>query len=354
MVATGGRHTMGRRSLLAPILVFAVLLALIATSLSAASASPKRPVNVLRYRTAFEALKARQAEATRGTGTRAQPVLDDFTIVGHDDLGASDITGDVWVHEDTAYLGTWAESCNGLGVKVVDVSDPADPVMLGRVAGIPGTSAEDVVVRSVNTSSFTGDLLVTGIQRCDFEDASLDDDMFGVDIWNVSNPASPVHFTHFGINTGAGGVHELDLFQRGSNVYALLATPFSEWFDPSQNGDFWIVDLTDPANPEIVGEWGPVRRPCRRDRSTGRDRSEPVSVTAQGRAPMGWRPSSRTGISAWSRSTLATSRTLRSSRARRSRPMPTVMRTRSCRTRRAGPTSSCRTTRTSTRGRRVA
>ena len=247
---------MGRRTLPAPILVFAVLLTLIATSVSAAGASPTRPVNVLRYRTAFEAMLARRVEAARAAGRPAQPVLDDFTIVGHDDLGASDITGDVWVHEDTAYLGTWADPCNGLGVKVVDVSDPTNPTMLGRVAGIPGTSAEDVVVRSVNTSSFTGDLLVTGIQRCDFEDASLDDDMFGVDIWNVSNPASPVHFTHFGINTGAGGVHELDLFQRGSNVYALLATPFSEWFDPSQNGDFWIVDLTDPANPEIVGEWG--------------------------------------------------------------------------------------------------
>lgn len=248
---------MRRRSFPVSVIVFVAVLAMFATGLMPAGASTERPLSVLRYRAAFEARIARQTQAlTASKATASQPVLDDFTIVGHSDLGAADITGDVWVHEDTAYLGTWAEPCNGLGVKVVDVSDPANPAMLGRVAGIPGTSAEDVVVRSVNTPSFNGDLLVAGIQRCDFEDTGLDDDTFGVDIWNVSNPASPVHFTHFGINTGGGGVHELDLFQRGPNVYALLATPFSEWFDPSGNGDFWIVDLTNPASPAVVGEWG--------------------------------------------------------------------------------------------------
>ena len=247
---------MGRRTLPPSILALAAVLTLLVTWLGPAEASTKRPAFVLRYRDAFEARVARLAEAPRETRSPSQPVLDDFTIVGHNDLGATDITGDVWVHEDTAYLGTWAAPCNGLGVKVVDVSDPANPAMLGRVAGIPGTSAEDVVVREVHTTSFNGDLLVAGIQRCDFENTDLDDDTFGVDVWNVSNPSSPVHLTHFGVNTGGGGVHELDLFQRGPNVYALLATPFSEWFDPSQNGDFWIVDLTNPASPAIVGEWG--------------------------------------------------------------------------------------------------
>ncbi|HET8526246.1 MAG TPA: hypothetical protein VFM81_06360 [Actinomycetota bacterium] len=246
---------MGRRILPSRLVVLAAVLALV-TTLGAAEASTTRPASVLWYREAFEARIARQAEAARTLRSPSQPVLDDFSIVGHNDLGATDITGDVWVHKGTAYLGTWAEPCNGLGVKVVRVTDPANPTMLGRVAGIPGTSAEDVVVRDVHTSSFNGDLLVAGIQRCDFDDPELDDDTFGVDIWNVSNPASPVHFTHFGVNIGGGGVHELDLFQRGPNVYALLATPFSEWFDPSGDGDFWIVDLTNPASPAIVGEWG--------------------------------------------------------------------------------------------------
>ncbi|HEX9717059.1 MAG TPA: hypothetical protein VGA93_03855, partial [Actinomycetota bacterium] len=146
--------------------------------------------------------------------------------------------------------------CNGLGVKIVDVTNPANPVMLPtRVGGIAGTSAEDVVVRSVSTASFTGDLLAVGIQRCG-GDPALDDDEFGVDFWNVTNPAAPVHLSFLDLTHGGGGVHELDLFQRGSNVYALLAAPFSEWFDPLPGGDFWIADVTNPTTPTVVGEWG--------------------------------------------------------------------------------------------------
>lgn len=51
-------------------------------------------------------------------------------------------------------------------------------------------------------------------------------------------------------------MHELDLFQRGTHVYALLATPFSEFFDTVPGGDFRIVDATDPRNPVQVSEWG--------------------------------------------------------------------------------------------------
>ena len=183
-------------------------------------------------------------------------MLDDFALVGHLDLGSASSNADVWVHDDTAYVGTWVDPCTGTGAKVIDVSDPAAPTLLGTVAGVPGTSTEDIVVRSVSTPSFTGDLLIGGIQRCDFDDPNLDDDLFGIDIWDVTDPANPVHFSHFGITTGGGGVHELDLFQRGGNVYALAATNFSEWFDPCQCGDVQIVDLTDPANPVLVGEWG--------------------------------------------------------------------------------------------------
>ncbi|TMK47713.1 MAG: hypothetical protein E6G55_02750, partial [Actinobacteria bacterium] len=184
------------------------------------------------------------------------PVTNNFTVIGHTDLGASDTNGDVWVQGNFAYVGTWSDPCNGLGVKIVDVSNPASPAMIGRVGAIAGTSAEDVVVRSVSTASFTGDLLAVGIQRCDFQNASLDTAKFGVDFWNVTNPAAPVHLSFLGVTTGEGGVHELDLFQRGTSVYALLATPFSEWFDPEPGGDFWIADVTNPAAPTVVGQWG--------------------------------------------------------------------------------------------------
>jgi hypothetical protein len=219
---------------------------------------PKGSRAVQAYRQALEAQQERFVQdLTRPRSLRAlQPVLDDFEIVGHADLGAADTNGDVWVHGDYAYVGTWAEPCNGLGVKVVDVSDPATPTMIGRVAGLPGTSAEDVVVRSISTASFTGDLLVAGIQRCDFEDETLNDDTFGVEIWDVTMPAAPVRLGGIGITTGGGGVHELDMIDRGPNAYVAAATPMSEWFNDPPIPEISIVDVTNPASPAIVGQWG--------------------------------------------------------------------------------------------------
>jgi hypothetical protein len=238
-------------------LVITVSGALFAMHLGPASASGGRPDHVMRYRAAFDARLAASAKASRAAAaSAAQPILDDFTIVGHADLGLTDTNGDVWVHKNHAYVGTWADPCNGLGVKIVDVSNPSSPVMIGRVAGIPGTSAEDVVVRAISTPWFSGDLLAAGIQRCDFEDPDLDDAGFGVDLWNVTNPAAPQHIGHFGLTTGGSGAHEIDLFQRGPNAYVLAATPGSEWFDPVPTGEFRIVDVTNPSAPAQVGVWG--------------------------------------------------------------------------------------------------
>lgn len=249
---------MRHRRVLPSVVSFLLLVLMVATgSFPAGAGVPPRKADA--YRASLDKMNARLRttadRAGRATASRLVPITNNFTVIGHTDLGASDTNGDVWVHGNFAYVGTWQDPCNGLGVKIIDVSNPASPVMIGRVGGIAGTSAEDVVVRSVSTASFTGDLLATGIQRCG-GDPALDDDEFGVDFWNVTNPAAPVHLSFLGLTTGFSGVHELDLFQRGPNVYALLATPSSEWFDPQPGGEFWIADVTNPATPTVVGQWG--------------------------------------------------------------------------------------------------
>src|ERR671924_668189 len=81
-----------------------------------------------------------------------------FSSVGHHDLGMMDTNADVWVHGDFAYVGTWAFPCTRRGVKIIDVSDVSNPQLIGTLAARAGTSAEDMVVRSVSTPFFTGDL----------------------------------------------------------------------------------------------------------------------------------------------------------------------------------------------------
>jgi hypothetical protein len=234
--------------------LFAICASVIAGSALGASSESSGPE---KYRFAQERqhaareLTAHGSHATSG----AEPTTNNFTVLGHTDLGAVDTNGDVWVKGNFAYVGTWAVPCSGLGVKVVDVSDLKNPTLVTRFAARPGTSAEDVVVRRVSTPFFTGDVAAVGIQRCG-DDPALDAEQFGFELWNVSDPRNPVKLGELGIATGGGGVHELDLLVRGGHVYALLATPFTEWFDPMGGGDFRIADVTNPRAPVQVGQWG--------------------------------------------------------------------------------------------------
>jgi hypothetical protein len=190
------------------------------------------------------------AEAAAGSG-----IAKNFRVLGHHDLGMTETNADVWVHGDFAYVGTWQFPCNGRGVKILDVSNVREPELVGTLAAREGTSAEDMEVRRVSTPFFSGDLMGVGIQRCG-EDPALDSQEFGLQLWDVTNPHAPVFLSEFGIGHGAGGVHELNLFERGDNVYALVAHPFGEWFDPAGHGDFMILDITNPNVPVMTADWG--------------------------------------------------------------------------------------------------
>ena len=170
----------------------------------------------------------RHARGDGGGGAPDVPATKNFKVLGHHDLGLSESNGDVWVHGNFAYVGTWGDPCNGRGVKILDVSDLRDPQLIGTLAAREGTSAEDMVARRVSTPFFSGDLMAVGIQRCG-DDPALDTQEFGLQLWNVTNPHAPVFLTEFGVGTGQGGVHELDLFKRGGRVYAW-------WHIPSASG----------------------------------------------------------------------------------------------------------------------
>jgi hypothetical protein len=231
----------GRRVLLMVVLAMGFLLVQTAT----AAPEPGR-----------EKLDALHELKMAGGGSNQGAVARNFKVLGHHDLGMSETNADVWVHGNFAYVGTWQVPCNGRGVKIVDVSKLRKPELIGTLAAREGTSAEDMVVRRVSTPFFKGDLMAVGIQRCDFENPDLDSQEFGLQLWNVTNPYAPEFITEFGVGHGAGGVHELDMFQRGGHVYALVAHPFGEWFDPAGHGDFMIVDVTNPNLPVMTADWG--------------------------------------------------------------------------------------------------
>lgn len=188
-----------------------------------------------------------------------------LTLLGHNDFGGAGFNANVWGHGDFAYVGRWGRvaegQCPGTGVQIVDISDPTNPEEVASAAAYPDTSAEDMRVQRIHTRFFRGDLLAVGIQRCVPFGAGVEG---GLDLWDVRDPRNPVHLSFLSVGEGSTvpgrGVHELYLFQRGQRAYVLMSD-FNAEVDTYLRGidrglDVKIVEVTDPRNPVVVGQWG--------------------------------------------------------------------------------------------------
>ena len=223
--------------------------------------------------------------APKGAASAAQAGQADVRLepVGYHDLGGDGLNADVWLHRGVAYVGTDEEDgdpergCLGLGVKVVDLTDPTRPELVAHPARHPGTTAENMRDRAVETPAFRGDLLAVGLQAC------ADDGLRGVELWDVTSPRAPRHLSYFEVLTAEadprGGVHELDLVQRADGrVLALLAVPFSERKGSEKLGDLRVVDVTDPSAPRPLAAWGAGRLgSARMPASASNPRSTPTA-----------------------------------------------------------------------------
>jgi hypothetical protein len=203
-----------------------------------------------------------------------------MVAVGHNDLGGRGFNADVWVHEEHAYVGSWGFSdfasgsktrfCPGpdkSGVAVLDATDPTDPQRVATLANPDGTSVEDVVVFTAEHGPLAGrDLAVGGIQVCG--GSRYDTTIFrGLVVWDVTNPASPVKLGRLSTGCCTRGLHELEVQHRPDlrKTFVYASVPASEYPDalsPSGRrdqdgrGDFRLIDVTRPAAPVEVSNWG--------------------------------------------------------------------------------------------------
>lgn len=186
-------------------------------------------------------------QLTPGSSRTQAMQTNNFTVVGHSDLGGGGLNADVWGHRGFAYVGVWSGTCPASGVKVVDTRRPTAPRVVSRLQNPQGTSAEDVVVRRVDTPSFRGDLAVVGIQTCgDPAEAGV---FRGLQFWDVTNPRDPRQLGRW--RSPIGGCHEIDLVQRaGGRVLAGCAEPFAE--QATGADEVVVVDATRPSSPRKV------------------------------------------------------------------------------------------------------
>jgi hypothetical protein len=172
------------------------------------------------------------------------------------------VHGDVAGYKNLAFVGKWREACPGTGVDIIDISRPSAPVKIADTRDHPDTSMEDMQVLEVGGRPVLG----VGLQDCN-NDPTPGVGRSGLELYDISNPRSPQLLSFFDVDQfGADvtGVHELDLTTTPSGrALALLAVPNLEalTFPSPSTGDLLIVDITNPASPVLVGEWGPLDEP---------------------------------------------------------------------------------------------
>ncbi len=200
-------------------------------------------------------------------------------VVGHNDLGARGFNADVWTHEGYAYIGHWGftdwatgnsrfcPSGPNNGVAVVDARNPSNPTRVATLQNPEDSSAEDVVVYTAQDGPYAGhDIAVAGIQSCAGSRYDPDAER-GLMLWDVTNPAAPVQLGYLRTACCTRGVHEFEVEHRADlgRTFAYATVPTSRYPDPETtsgvrdengDGDFRLIDITDPTDPAQVSDWG--------------------------------------------------------------------------------------------------
>ncbi len=211
-------------------------------------------------------------------GNKAGSALN-MEVVAHHDLGGRGFNADVWTHEGFAYVGHWGftdwatgndrfcPSAPNNGIAIVKATDAENPTLVARLQNPAGTSAEDVVVYTAESGPLAGhDIAVSGIQVCGGSRSDLSFPR-GLQLWDVTDPTHPASLGFWDSECCARGVHEFEVEHRADlgRTFAYATVPTSRYPDATTpsgyrdadgDGDFRLIDITDPTNPFQVSEWG--------------------------------------------------------------------------------------------------
>jgi hypothetical protein len=177
--------------------------------------------------------------------------------LGHHGLGGRGFHGDVWGFGEFAYIGNWGgkyedADCPAGGVKVVDISNPRKPRMVSRLRNPPNTTAEDVVVRHVETKAFTGDVATVGIQACGLREGPHHERFRGLQFFNVTNPKKPKELSRWRQPSEWPGCHEIDMTVARGRALAGCAFPLAR---RSGGDEVFVIDISKPRRPKKLFGW---------------------------------------------------------------------------------------------------
>ncbi|MFC7321521.1 LVIVD repeat-containing protein [Halobacillus campisalis] len=173
--------------------------------------------------------------------------------------GVENNTADVYSHKGYAYLGTHTKNGGEGGVRIFDMKDPKNPEEIAKFADdIPGTWQEKVIVKSVNTPEFKGELAAVSVQQLNRNNP---DSKGGFLLYDVSDPHNPEKLGFWEMDKRVPGTHELYLTVQNGKPFVLSANPYADYYTHGENKDFALVDVSDPKQPETIYEFDPRTLP---------------------------------------------------------------------------------------------
>lgn len=173
--------------------------------------------------------------------------------------GIQNNAADVYSHKGFAYVGTHTAGGGDGGVRVFDLQDPENPEEVAVFAhdDVPGTWHEKVIVKSVNTPDFNGDLAVVSVQQLNRHA----DTSGGFLLYDVTDPYNPEKMGYWEVFSETRGTHELYMTTQGNRALVLTANPYADIYSGGEEHDFQIVDVSDPKNPETLWQFDPRMLP---------------------------------------------------------------------------------------------
>ena len=178
----------------------------------------------------------------------------------------------VYVHGSYAFVGGQSTSYpkkgrHKQGIRILDISNPAAPQLVGRIplrsvekfntSGEDAHSHGDAVATRIESAAFQGDVAIVlqGIP----DTFTVGENPLPYGIWDVTDPANPQFLSVLNLGNHyqfdyQGDKPNDDKAAHGHYFYAVYTTgQAANGHNDAQN--MAIVDLSDPRNPVVVGDW---------------------------------------------------------------------------------------------------
>jgi hypothetical protein len=188
-------------------------------------------------------------------------------VLGQYEVNVEGHTSDVWAHGNYAYLGSFSSplcSFDLTGIRIIDISDPKNPTLAAFIKDKQGTRTNDVKAASLNTSHWSGDILVSTNEGCGISLPRLNSDgnagkprsgQGGINIYDITNPTNPSALKQ-NFLPKANGIHNTYIWEDGAGNAYLLAV------DDVAARDVIVVDITKPQSPKEIARTGALDWPA--------------------------------------------------------------------------------------------